>query len=398
MIADSEDSRKNQNGGKSPPQSTVKSYMMLAILFVVVLILAYANGSNDNFKAVATLYGSNTLSYRTSLIMASLAQILGSVASVFLAGSLIKTFSGKGLVPPEVVADSSFILAVGLGAAITVLLATRLGFPISTTHALIGGLVGSGLALAPSDLAWSNLGGKYFTPLLISPVLAILAAGTLYPIASFFRRKFKVDEVTCLCIGQTIEPVSITAEGALVAARTGLELSIEQAQSCEQRYVGSVVGLPAHRIVDALHIFSGFSLGFARGLNDTPKIMALLVAAAWSGMKDEMTLAIIAIAMCVGGLLQSARIAKTMGKRITEMNRGQGFIANFIASGLVIGASSLGMPVSTTHVSTGAIFGIGAWTGKSDWKVVSEIVLAWVITLPIAAGIGFIVAKASGLI
>lgn len=371
---------------------------MLIILFLVVLILAYANGSNDNFKAMATLYGSSTLTYRSSLFLASLAQILGSITSVFLAGVLLKAFSGKGLVPEATVGDPIFLMAVGGGAAITVLLATRLGMPISTTHALIGGLVGSALALVPGELVWSSLGAKYFLPLLISPLLAIGGAATLYPMARFFRKKLNIDEVTCLCVGKTIEPVAITSEGAMVAARTGLELSVEQAGQCERRYLGSVVGIPAHRIVDVAHIFSGISLGFSRGLNDTPKIMALLMGVTWAGLNNHLSLIIIAAAMCIGGLLHSARIAKTMGRRITTMNRGQGFIANFIASVLAIGASLMGTPVSVTHVSTGAIFGIGAWTGHSNWKVVGEILLAWVVTLPIAATIAFLIASGAGLI
>lgn len=371
---------------------------MLIILFLVVVILAYANGSNDNFKAMATLYGSSTLNYRSSLLLASIAQILGSATSVILAGALLKAFSGKGLVPEAIAGDPTFLLAVGAGAAITVLMATRLGMPISTTHALIGGLVGSALALAPGELIWSSLGTKYFLPLLLTPFLATFGAAALYPMARFCRKKLNIDEVTCLCVGKSIEPVAITSEGALVAARTGLELSVEQAEQCERRYLGSLIGIPAHRIVDWAHIFSGMSLGFARGLNDTPKIMALLMAVTWTGINSRLSLVIIAAAMCLGGLLHSARIARTMGRRITAMNRGQGFIANFIASGLAIGASLIGSPVSVTHVSTGAIFGIGVWTRRSDWKVVGEILLAWVVTLPIAATIAFLIALGAGLI
>jgi PiT family inorganic phosphate transporter len=141
--------------------------------------------------------------------------------------------------------------------------------------------------------------------------------------------------------------------------------------------------------VNVVHLLSGFSLGFARGLNDTPKVMALLVAAAWTGLPTRPALLIIALVMAAGGLVHSARLARTLGKRITTMNTGQGLLANVVASGLVIGASLLGSPVSTTHVSTGAIFGIGAWTGRADWKVIGEILLAWLVTLPLAAGLAW---------
>ena len=94
--------------------------MIIAGLFAAALFLAYANGANDNFKGVATLYGSNAASYRTALTLATIATVAGSLASVFLAQTLIKAFSGKGLVPDAVAATPEFLMAVALGAAITV--------------------------------------------------------------------------------------------------------------------------------------------------------------------------------------------------------------------------------------------------------------------------------------
>lgn len=368
--------------------------MTLFLLLLCIGALAYANGANDNFKAVATLYGSSTLSYRASLAVATAAQLLGSVASVVLAGALLRTFGGKGLVPEGVVADPTFLLAVGGGAAVAVLLATRLGFPISTTHALLGGLTGAGLAIASNSFAWSALGPKFAMPLLISPFLALAGAALLYPVARSIGRRLGVDAETCFCVGEQVEPVAWTAEGALIAVRTGVRLTVAESAHCTSRYTGTLCGVTVQRIVDGVHLLSGSALGFARGLNDTPKVMALLVAAAWSGLNPRGSLVCIALAMALGGVLHSRRIARTMGRRITAMNPGQGLLANLVASGLVIGASVAGSPVSTTHVSTGAIFGIGLWTGRADWRVVTEIILAWIITLPVAAGIAYAVAAA----
>ena len=153
--------------------------MLIALLALAALALAYANGANDNFKASATLYGSGTLGYSGARALATAAQIAGSIASVALAGALIKAFGGKGLVPDAVVGDPRFLVAVGTGAAATVLLATRFGWPVSTTHALVGALAGSGLALAAGELSWTALGGSYFKPLLVSPLLAMGAAAIL---------------------------------------------------------------------------------------------------------------------------------------------------------------------------------------------------------------------------
>jgi PiT family inorganic phosphate transporter len=369
---------------------------IILLLVLAALLLSYANGANDNFKAVATIYGSTTLDYRAALALATAAQVAGSVASVLLAGALLKAFGGKGLVPDATVADPRFLAAVGVGAAATVLLATRLGMPVSTTHALIGGLVGSALALAPAEILWSGLGGRFVLPMVVSPVAAVALAGALYPMARMVRNGLGINEVSCLCIAERLEPVKVTPSGALVLARNGVELTADQVGQCRRRYDGRMVGISAQRVVDGLHLGSGMALGFARGLNDTPKIMALLVAAAWSGLNLRLGLVLIAGVMAVGGLLHSYRIAETLGRRITRMNHGQGFVANIVASSLVIGASIGGMPVSTTHVSTGAIFGIGLRTGSAHWNVVAGILAAWFATLPVALVLSYAVAAALG--
>src|SRR5919106_2975270 len=117
--------------------------MLIGILILAGLSLAYANGANDNFKGVATLFGSGTTDYRRALAWATATTFLGSLAAVLLAGKLLKNFSGKGLVDDSLMTNADYTAAVALGAALTVLLATRLGMPISTTHSLVGSLVGT---------------------------------------------------------------------------------------------------------------------------------------------------------------------------------------------------------------------------------------------------------------
>jgi PiT family inorganic phosphate transporter len=283
------------------------------------------------------------------------------------------------------VGDPTFLASVGAGAAVTVLLATRVGLPISTTHALVGGLAGAGFALAPGHLSWSALGGSYFLPLLVSPLLALGAASLLYPLANKTRRFFGINADTCICIGESRDPVRQSASGAWVVERTGLELTVDQIENCRDFYTGDALGVSVQAIVDRLHQASAFSLGFARGLNDTPKVLALLVTAGWSGFDPRLSLGIIAGAMALGGYLRARRVAETLAHGITSLTHGQGLLANSIASGLVIGASLLGSPVSTTHVSTGALFGIGLWNEETDWSTVRGIVAAWIGTLPAAA-------------
>src|SRR5438132_9888759 len=119
---------------------------MTWLVLVATLLLAHSNGANDNFKGVATIYGSGSASYRTALAWATVMQLAGSLLTLVLAAGLVKTFSAKGLVPDAIAASPVFLGAAALGAGLTVLVATLLGLPVSTTHGLTGALVRSGLA------------------------------------------------------------------------------------------------------------------------------------------------------------------------------------------------------------------------------------------------------------
>src|SRR5580765_8867064 len=131
---------------------------MIAFLFLATCFLAYSNGANDNFKGVASLFGSRTCSYKTAISWATITTGAGSITAIFLAQTLLKKFSGKGLVPDAIVGSPHFLLAVAIGAALTVILATRFGFPISTTHSLIGAIIGSGLVAVGGAVNFASLG------------------------------------------------------------------------------------------------------------------------------------------------------------------------------------------------------------------------------------------------
>src|ERR1051325_11690878 len=115
--------------------------MIFALLGLAAAFVAFSNGANDNFKGVATIYGSGTAGYKVSISWATITTFAGSVTSIFLAQALVKKFSGKGLVPGTLTDSEFFVLAVAIGAGLTVIFATRLGFPISTTHSILGALI-----------------------------------------------------------------------------------------------------------------------------------------------------------------------------------------------------------------------------------------------------------------
>jgi PiT family inorganic phosphate transporter len=357
--------------------------MGLALLVVAVVFVAFANGANDNFKGVATLHGSGTLAYRPALAWATATTLAGSLAAAWLSGGLVRRFTGKGLVDDAIVGDPVFLLAVAIGAAGTVLLATRLGFPISTTHALTGALVGAGIVVAgPSHIAYGTLGRSFALPLLASPLLATALTATLYAALRQTRLGLGVTHEDCICVGLQAPLAALTAEGRVVSVAGGPAMSVDRPERCARRYTGTVLGLRTQSVLNAMHVLTAGAVGFARGLNDTPKILALLVGARALGVHDGIGL--VALAMAVGGILASRRVAHTMAYGITGMNHGQGFTANLVTATLVAVASPLGLPVSTTHVSCGTLFGIGAVNGEARWRVIGQVFMAWVTTLPVA--------------
>ena len=358
--------------------------ILLALLCVA--LLAYANGANDNFKGVATLFGSGVSNYGRALNWATAATLAGSIAAIWLTAQLVAAFSGKQIVSPATLALPGYGLAVIAASGATVLIATRIGAPISTTHALVGALLGAALAAPDSALNWGRAGKSIFLPLAVGPLLAMGAAIVLYPVLTRLRAALGITRQTCVCIGE--EWVPQASAGAAAAALSRISVRVESAQQCQERYHGAVLGVSAQRLIDGLHYLSAGAVSFARGVNDTPKIVALAVLALPLAGTDSGVFAAVGIAIAAGGLLGARRVAETMSKKITAMNPGQGLTANLITSGLVIAATPLGLPLSTTHVSCGALFGIGAVTGQARWRTIAGIFTAWLVTLPLAAALG----------
>jgi PiT family inorganic phosphate transporter len=315
--------------------------MIFISLFLATLFLAYSNGANDNFKGVATLFGSQTTSYKTAIWWATLTTFAGSVASVFIASTLIKNFSGKGLVPDAIANTPEFRIAVAIGAALTIIIATFIGFPISTTHSLTGALVGAGIVAQGFPVNFSALGKLFFLPLLFSPLIAIPLGAIIYIFLDYMNLNFKIKN--------------------------------------------------HQKIIDTSHFMSSGIVSFARGLNDTPKIVALVLIIKAFSLPGGIIA--IAVTMSLGGLFNAHKVAKTMSKKITSLNHIEGLSANIVTGSMVIGASSLGLPVSTTHVSVGSIFGVGLINKNSNLGIFYRILLSWLLTLPIAAMISVITYK-----
>jgi PiT family inorganic phosphate transporter len=144
-------------------------------------------------------------------------------------------------------------------------------------------------------------------------------------------------------------------------------------------------------VLDAMHWLSAAATSFARGLNDTPKIVALgVLASAGLGTSSVPLYGAIALAMAAGSVAGGRRVTETLARRVTAMSATEGFSANLVTTLLVGAASLAALPVSTTHVSASAIVGIGLHRGAKDldWTTVREMLLAWIVTLPVAGLVG----------
>ncbi len=363
---------------------------ILLFLLIATAFLAYSNGANDNFKGVATLFGSDTTDYKKAIRWATVTTFAGSISAIFLAGTLVKRFSGKGLVPDTIAAAPEFLLAVAVGASLTVILATVIGYPISTTHSLTGALVGAGFTAVGSELNAGVLGKAFFLPLVLSPLMAVALAAGVYVVFRFLRIRFGITKESRLPVNKPDTLFSGTpAKSSFAFSPIQGAKSHVHSTSAVAVYTGRIIGFDAQQVLDAAHYFSAGVVSFARGLNDTPKIVGLMVAIKALDLKWDML--IVGVAIALGGLINARKVAHTMSRKITSMNHGQGFTANLVTGLLVVFASRFGFPVSTTHVSVGSLFGIGAITKKINTKKVGEIFLSWVLTLPIAAFVSALV-------
>lgn len=362
--------------------------MIQIVLVLATCFLAFSNGANDNFKGVASLFGSRTTTYRKALAWATLTTLAGSLCALVLAQGLLQKFSGKGLVPDMLAGSEHFLLAVALGAGITVILATRLGVPVSTTHGLTGAMLGSGGIAVGGQMAFGVLGQQFLMPLLLSPVLAVVLGALLYLGFRLVRLRLGITKEFCVCIGteRRVIPLPQPASVLTWSQRDVMSVAMDHEARCSERYAGAFLGVNCQRAMDGAHILSAGIVSFARGLNDTPKIAALLPVV--HVLDIRWGPAVVAAAIAGGGVLGARRVAETMSHRITAMNHGQGFSANLATGMLVIAASVFGLPVSTTHVSVGALFGIGLTSRQADIRVMRDILLSWVMTLPCAALIG----------
>lgn len=359
--------------------------MLVLTVVILVAALSYANGANDNSKGVATLVGFGAATPRQAILWAMITTAIGAGFSFLVAGGMIEAFKARMFVAGAAV-GATFFVAVLVGAIGWVLFATYTGLPVSTTHAIVGGLIGAGLvAFGRHQIVWAFLGRGVAIPLVVGPVISTILAYLLaWPAVGLARRYGN----RCVCIDRgavVVAPalaVATAIEGApALALRTGTTSTCQSSET--------VMAMTSSKTANAVHWASGGLVGFARGWNDAPKIAALgivALTAAKTTNPEAIGFAIVTVAMAIGGCVSGRKVLETLAKKLTPLPLAESLTASLTTAVLVSAASWASLPVSTTHVSTGAIVGAGLKNNPAAvrWGKVTEIVVSWLVTLPVA--------------
>lgn len=308
---------------------------ILLIIIVLAVLFDISNGWNDSANAIATVVSTKVLTPLAAVTMAAVMNILGA----FLTTAVAKTI-GKGIVDPAAVTEI-VIMAALLSAFLWNTVMTLFGMPVSASHALVGGLIGAAAAHGGVGILNSEGITKIFTALIVSPFLGILLGfGFMKLILKTFGR---------------MSPGKIN------------------------KHFGK------------LQILSSAFMAFGHGSNDAQKVMGIITMALLSrGMISTLDVPVwviltAALAMGLGTFMGGWKVIKTIGIKMLKLQPIHGFAAETSATMIIIGASHYGLPVSTTHVISTAIMGVGATQRLSAvrWGIAGKIVMAWLLTLPI---------------
>jgi PiT family inorganic phosphate transporter len=320
------------------------SIILVGLIVVVALAFDYTNGFHDAANAIATTVATKALKERTALIIAAAGNLLGAFISTGVAATV-----GKGVIDVEK-SNSGLVVVLSalLGAIAWNLITWWFGLPSSSSHALIGGLVGSAI-ISGNLVHWQGVYKKVVIPMIISPMVGFSAAFALTMLLQYAFRNAKRSKA-----GKGFKAGQVIAAGAM-------------------------------------------SVG--HGLQDAQKTMgvitlALVVGGVYSGDGIPTWVKVAAaLAISLGTYAGGARIMKTLGKRMIEMDATRGLASQTVASTVLFYmAIHLKAPISTTHTITSSILGAGATRGRKwvRWGVVGNILGAWVFTLPAAAACGAI--------
>lgn len=404
--------------------------ILLILACVFGLFMAWGVGANDVANAMGTSVGSKALTIKQAVIVAMIFEFLGA----YLAGGAVTSTIRKGIVDPAVMAGSPELLVYGmlsalLAAGTWLLIASVLGWPVSTTHSIVGAIVGfAAVGISTEAVAW----GKVMS-IVASWVVSPMLAGTI----SFFIfrsvQRLILNTENPLIQARRYIPFYMFAVGFLVAMVTllkglkhvfqdsGFSLTFSES-ALIAALIGAVVSAigivllrrvqpekidsgnrfaNVEKLFAVLMIFTACAMAFAHGSNDVANAVGPLAAiinvihtssvTAKSTMPSWVLL-IGGIGIVIGLATYGFKVMATIGKKITELTPSRGFAAELAAAATVVLASGTGLPISTTHTLVGAVLGVGLarGIGALNLGVVGSIFMSWIVTLPAGAGLAIL--------
>jgi PiT family inorganic phosphate transporter len=361
------------------PEST---FLGLIAIFALAVSFDYINGFHDTANAIATSVSTRALKPEHAIALSATANFVGAL--VF--GTAVAGTIGSGIVQDShILGNGAMVLAAALlGAIAWNLITWALAIPSSSSHALIGGLIGAAWASSGADaVQWGNFAAKVLVPLVSSPILGlVIGFGLMVVILNFVGRAIprRVGGALARRFGRRDTSSAVAGEPDASSAEP-----VEQDE-----------GTSPHRInarFRRLQILSATYMALSHGSNDAQKTMGIMTLALFStGAIHDKTVPIwvilmAATAMSLGTAAGGWRIMKTMGQKVVRLDPVHGFAAETTAASIILAASHFGMPVSTTHVISSAIMGVGSSDRPNavHWGVARSMVTAWILTIPCAA-------------
>ncbi len=397
--------------------------VLLGLVAIFGFYMAWGIGANDVANAMGTSVGARALTLRQAILIAVVFEFMGA----FLAGGEVTSTIRKGIIDPAVFTDipEQFVYgmtAALLAAATWLMIASMRGWPVSTTHSIVGAIVGfSSVAISVDAVNWVKV-GSIAASWVVSPVLAGGLSFLLFTSVQKLildhdnatERAIRLIPAYMWIVGFMISMVTLLkglkhvgaevnlgtgsqfVDAALLSTIAGLLVAALGAVLL-RRLAGRRGDVGLEKVFGVLMIFTACSMAFAHGSNDVANAVGPLAAvvqtlrsggeiAAQSAMPGWILL-IGAAGIVVGLATFGWRVMKTIGQKITELTPSRGFAAELGAAGTVVLASGTGLPISTTHTLVGAVLGVGLARGINavNLGVVRLVVVSWVVTLPVAA-------------
>ncbi|MDP1826776.1 MAG: inorganic phosphate transporter [Archangium sp.] len=392
---------------------------LLIAVVVMAIVFDYINGFHDAANAIATVVSTGVLPIRTAVFLAGILNFIGAVTGTAVAKTIATGFADPAIVTQAVV------LSALIGASVWNIITWWFGIPSSSSHALVGGLAGAVVAHAGlGAFKWAALLQKVLVPLVSSPTIGfVLAFFIMVGLVWIARGHWQ--QPVLLVLGAVVVGLLIWAVWNGPALGAALAKSTVETKILFGLCVAFLIAVPVlygarpsivHSHSRKLQLLSAAMMAFGHGSNDAQKSMGIITLAlvafvttghaqpdwmpSWVMPADAdhvPTWVIIscALAIALGTAAGGTRIIKTMGTKIIRITPIQGFAAETAGALTILGASHLGIPVSTTHVINAAIMGVGASRRVSAvrWGVAGNILIAWVVTLPFSAGLAWLAMK-----